>query len=93
MGQAQDQPPWDPDEDAPVLAANADAIHLPGPRLLPGMEAPVLEAGKPLCAKVDGFSLHAARTVTETAGRTRRRRAKSPGPRPERRIPGVNRNS
>ena len=27
------------------------------------MEAPVLEAGKPLCAKVDGFSLHAARRV------------------------------
>jgi hypothetical protein len=63
VAQAQDRPPWDPDEDAPVLAANADAIHLPGPRLLPGMEAPVLEAGKPLCAKVDGFSLHAARRV------------------------------
>ena len=36
LAQAQDQPPWDPEEDAPVLAANADAIHLPGPRLLPG---------------------------------------------------------
>ena len=63
MAQAQDQPPWDPDEDAPVLAANADAIHLPGPRLLPGMEATPSEHSKRLCAKVDGFSLHAARTV------------------------------
>ena len=36
---------------------------LPGPRLLPGVEAPSFQVGKPLCAKVDGFSLHAARTV------------------------------
>ncbi len=63
LAQAQDQPPWDPDEDAPVLAANADAIHLPGPRLLPGLEVPAPDTVKPLCAKVDGFSLHAARTV------------------------------
>ena len=63
MAQAQEQPPWDPDDDAPVLAANADAIHLPGPRLLPSIEAPPSENSKPLCAKVGGFSLHAARTV------------------------------
>jgi len=63
MAEAQEQPPWDSDADAPVLAANADAIHLPGPRLLPGMTANIAEPGKPLCAKVDGFSLHAARTV------------------------------
>ena len=63
MAQAQEQPPWDPDDDAPVLAANADAIHLPGPRLLPNIAAPTSEISKPLCAKVGGFSLHAARTV------------------------------
>lgn len=61
LARAEDQPPWDSDEDASVLAAHADALHLPGPRLLPGLEAP--EAGKPLCAKVDGFTLHAARRV------------------------------
>ena len=66
LTRAQEQPPWDPDEDALVLAANADAIHLPGPRLLPGMTAPVPETSKPLCAKVDGFSLHAARIVEPT---------------------------
>ena len=66
LARAEDQPPWDPDEDAPVLAANADAVHLPGPRLLPGMEVPTPEIGKALCAKVDGFSLHAARTVEAT---------------------------
>ena len=64
--QRQEQPPWEPDEDALVLAANADAIHLPGPRLLPGMEATPSEHSKRLCAKVDGFSLHAARTVEAT---------------------------
>jgi len=49
-----------------MLVAHADAIHLPGPRLLPGLEAPPSEIGKPLCAKVCGFSLHAARTVEAT---------------------------
>jgi hypothetical protein len=63
MAQAQDRPPWDLEDDAPVLAAHADAIHLPGPRLLPNIEASTSEISKPLCAKVGGFSLHAARTV------------------------------
>ncbi|MFH1529958.1 MAG: transposase [Pseudomonadota bacterium] len=63
MAQAQEQPPWDSADAAPVLAAHADALRLPGPRLLPGMEASAPETGKALCAKVGGFSLHVARTV------------------------------
>ncbi|NQT85333.1 transposase [bacterium] len=66
MAKAQERPPWDSDDDAPVLAANADALRLPGPRLLPGMEVPPTGTGKPLCARVGGFSLHAARRVDAT---------------------------
>jgi len=52
MAKAQERPPWDSDDDAPVLAANADALRLPGPRLLPGMEVPPTGTGKPLCARL-----------------------------------------
>ncbi len=63
MEQAELDPPWDQDDDAHVLASNAEALRTPSPQLQLGLAAPPVERGKPLCAKVDGFSLHAARTV------------------------------
>jgi len=63
MEQAELDPPWDQDDDAHVLASNAEALRTPGPRLQLDLGTPSSENRKPLCAKVDGFSLHAARTV------------------------------
>jgi len=63
MEQAEIDPPWDQDDDAHVLASNAEALRTPGPRLQLDLGAPSSENRKPLCGKVDGFSLHAARTV------------------------------
>jgi hypothetical protein len=63
MEQAELDPPWDQDDDAHVLASNAEALRTPGPRQQLDLGSPSSENRKPLCAKVDGFSLHAARTV------------------------------
>ena len=63
MKQAELDPPWDQDDDAHVLASNAEALRTPGPLLQLDLGIPSSEIRKPLCAKVDGFSLHAARTV------------------------------
>ena len=63
MEQAEIDPPWDQDDDAHLLASNAEALRTPGTRLQLDLGAPSSENRKPLCAKVDGFSLHAARTV------------------------------
>jgi len=63
MEQAELDPPWDQDDDAHVLASNAEALRTPGPRQQLDLGVPSSENRKPMCAKVDGFSLHAARTV------------------------------
>ena len=63
MEQAEIDPPWDQDDDAHLLASNAEALRTPGPRPQLDLGAPSSENRKPLCGKVDGFSLHAARTV------------------------------
>jgi len=63
MEQAELDPPWDQDDDAHMLASNAEALRMPGPRQQLDLGIPSSESRKPLCAKVDGFSLHAARTV------------------------------
>ena len=63
MEQAELDPPWDQDDDAHVLASNAEALRTPGPRLQLDLGTPSSENRKPLCAKMEGFSLHAARTV------------------------------
>jgi len=67
MEQAEIDPPWDQDDDAHVLASNAEALRTPGPRQQLDLGVPASENRKPLCAKVDGFSLHAARTVEARA--------------------------
>jgi len=63
MDQAELDPPWDQDDDAHVLASNAEALRTPGPGQQLDLGVPSSENRKPLCAKADGFSLHAARTV------------------------------
>ena len=63
MEQAELDPPWDQDDDAHVLSSNAEALRMPDPRPQLDLGTPPPENRKPLCAKVDGFSLHAARTV------------------------------
>ena len=64
LEQAELDPPWDQDDDAHVLASSAEALRTPGPRQQLDLGVPPSENRKPLCAKVDGFSLHAARTVS-----------------------------
>jgi len=63
LEQAEFDPPWDQDDDAHVLSSNAEALRMPDPRPQLDLGSPPPGNRKPLCAKVDGFSLHAARTV------------------------------
>jgi len=64
MQQAEFDPPWD-DEQALVHDSAAKALRIPPSELLQGPAQHAWAQDKPLCAKVDGFSLHAARTVDE----------------------------
>ena len=71
--QTQDNPPWQDPDDLPLRITVAEAVRPPGPRplrSLPWEAAPPPDdqgAGKTpakaLCTRVQGFSLHAARTV------------------------------
>ncbi len=60
LEEAGEEGAWQPSEDTPFHTLVAEAMRLPMPR------GPKWEEGsdKPLCAKADGFSLHAARFVT-----------------------------
>ena len=53
---------WQPSEDTPLHTLVAEAMRLPMPQGIDWSEG----SDKPLCAKADGFSLHAARSVTST---------------------------
>ncbi len=62
--QAEDQPPWPGDEQAHVHAAVADSLRLP--RSHDDNDQVQDPQEKPLCARVEGFSLHAGRSVEAT---------------------------
>ena len=71
--QTQDDPPWQDPDELPLRLTVAEAVRPPGPkppRALPWEAAPPPDdqgagttAAKALCTRVQGFSLHAARTV------------------------------
>ena len=60
--QVQDQPPW-PDDQTHVHAALADSPRLPRSEKPDDKDQTRHDEEKHLCARVDGFSLHAGRTV------------------------------
>jgi len=59
LEEAGEDPRWHDSDRAAVLASHQEALRLPGSR----SDGHDDSDGKPLCARVDGFSLHAARTV------------------------------
>lgn len=59
LEQAGEDPRWHDSDRAAVLASHQEALRLPGSR----GDGHDDSGGKPLCSRVHGFSLHAARTV------------------------------
>lgn len=61
--QAEDHPPWPDDDLAHIHAAAADSLRLPRSTIPDDNVQVQRPEEKHLCARVDGFSLHAGRTV------------------------------